>query len=75
MVDGVCAEAVRRECEFFAADAKPRPGYEGGDIWNIKVQGIGGEPIATMSALIRDGEVTYFDLLFWNTPDDDPLAM
>lgn len=70
MIDDRCADLVVRECEFFASEACPRPGYEAGDLWSIPVEQLGGGLICTALALIRDGKVTYYDMLFREIPEE-----
>ncbi len=62
---------VDLECEFFASEATPRPGYEAGDIWAIPVEELGGELVCTVYAILQYDDITFFDMRYTEVPENE----
>lgn len=59
--DPICAEMIRRECEFFANECEPVSDIY--DVHEITVEHIGGQPIATLLVIVDRNRVLFFDLI------------
>jgi len=60
---------IQRECGFFSREAEPATEFY--DVYDIRVEHIGGQLIATLLVLVFPDRILFFDLVEAGQSDED----